>query len=383
MKYPIITSLLDQDLYKFTMAQLAYHQYPNLKVKYAFKCRNTFNLVPLLDQVRDQVKYLCTLRFTEEELNYLKTLPYIKQDFIDYLRTFKLNYDGVTITENDITFEGTWLEKIFFEIFVLSIVNEIASGTLYHIQENLINAEEIVKSKMYCIAEYPEFKFSDFGTRRRFSKTWQANVLQLILQYGAKNFVGTSNVDFARRFNIKPIGTMAHEYLMVFQALTNLADFQKLALQVWLDEYRGQLGIALTDVVGMDAFLRDFDRTLAKYYSGVRHDSGDPFIWTRKLLNHYDKLGIDSKGKTAVYSDSLTFPKALDILQEFKNDINILFGIGTNLTNDIPGWTPLNVVMKLIEVDGQPVAKISDSPGKEMCRNQEYIDKIKTVFNIN
>ncbi|NQV00446.1 MAG: nicotinate phosphoribosyltransferase, partial [Parcubacteria group bacterium] len=173
----------------------------------------------------------------------------------------------------------------------------------------------------------------------------------------------------------------AHEFLQAAQALVRVQDSQKFAFQQWAEEYRGKLGIALSDVVGMDAFLKDFDLYFCKLYDGARHDSGDPIVWCEKLIRHYENNGIDPKTKTAVFSDGLTFPKALALAKEFEGRIKTSFGIGTNLTNDM-GITPLQIVIKMVECNGQPVAKISDSQGKEMCKDKAYLTHLKGVFNI-
>ena len=195
-------------------------------------------------------------------------------------------------------------------------------------------------------------------------------------------FRGTSNVLLAKELNITPIGTMAHEFLQAFQALdVRLRDFQKAALETWVQEYRGDLGIALTDVVGMDAFLRDFDLYFAKLFDGLRHDSGDPYEWGDKAYAHYRKLKIDTKTKMLTFSDGLNLPKAWELHQYFKDRFQVSFGIGTNLTNDM-GQTPLNIVLKLVECNGQSVAKISDSPGKTMTDNDTFLAYLRQVFQI-
>jgi nicotinate phosphoribosyltransferase len=195
-------------------------------------------------------------------------------------------------------------------------------------------------------------------------------------------FRGTSNVYLAKKLGITPIGTMAHEFLQAFQALdVRLRDFQKAALEAWVHEYRGDLGIALTDVVGMDAFLRDFDLYFAKLFDGLRHDSGDPYAWGDKAYRHYKKLKIDSRTKMLTFSDSLTIEKSWGLHEYFKSRFKTSFGIGTNLTNDM-GHTPLNIVLKLVECNGQSVAKLSDSPGKTMTDNDTFLAYLRQVFEI-
>ncbi|HLO94620.1 MAG TPA: nicotinate phosphoribosyltransferase, partial [Burkholderiaceae bacterium] len=198
-----------------------------------------------------------------------------------------------------------------------------------------------------------------------------------------EHFKGTSNVHLARRHGLVPIGTMAHEYLQTFQALgtVRLRDHQKAALEDWVQEYRGDLGIALTDVVGMDAFLADFDLYFAKLFDGLRHDSGDPVAWGEKALDHYAKLRIDAHTKRLVFSDGLSVDKAIALYRHFADRVQLGFGIGTHLSNDL-GLTPLNIVMKLTHANGQPVAKLSDSPGKTLCEDETFLAYLRQVFGV-
>ena len=194
---------------------------------------------------------------------------------------------------------------------------------------------------------------------------------------------GTSNVHLAREYDLKPIGTMAHEWLMAHQQLgPRLVDSQQAALDCWVREYRGQLGIALTDCITMDAFLDDFDLYFAKLFDGLRHDSGDPLAWAEKAIAHYRRLGIDPLSKTLVFSDGLDMPKALQLFRALRGKINVSFGIGTNLTCDIPGVEPMNIVLKMTACNGHPVAKISDAPGKTQCRDENFVAYLRHVFNV-
>lgn len=385
----IITSLLDTDFYKLTMMQAVLHHYPATIVRYKFKCRNNPN--PLMDEdasflqfVNEELDELCKLRFTEEELAYLSGIRFFKSDFIEYLRLFKFNRDYIhTFIDNDgalgIRVEGPWVSTILFEVPVLAIVSEVYGRKF---QEAVVvpTGRTNLRDKIKLLNGMVDgFKFVDFGTRRRFSRLWQEYVLSELSQ--TKNLVGTSNVMFAKQFGLKPIGTMAHEWLQAHQQLFRVADSQKMALETWAKEYRGDLGIALSDVVGFNAFLRDFDLYFAKLFDGCRHDSGDPYEWCTKLVNHYNKLGIDPRTKSAVFSDGLDFESALKLYRTFKDTINVSFGIGTNLTNDV-GIEPLQIVIKMVECNGKPVAKISDSKGKGMCEDDEYLAYLRKVFEV-
>nr|WP_315041287.1 nicotinate phosphoribosyltransferase [uncultured Moraxella sp.] len=393
----IIQSLLDTDLYKFTMLQVMLHQFPQTHSVYLFRCRNlddtAYPLAELLDELNRQLDALCELRFQDDELQYLRSLRFIKSDFVDYLELFQLKRRFITAsidTEGrlDIRIEGPMIQAMMFEIFVLAIVNELYFSRLDQNQA-LKEGKQRLEQKLTLLQSYREqmanedvpFLVSDFGTRRRYSLVWQQHVIERLMSV-PEIFRGTSNVYFAKKFGITPIGTMAHEFLQAFQALdVRLRNFQKAGLEAWVQEYRGDLGIALTDVVGMDAFLQDFDLYFAKLFDGLRHDSGDPYAWGDKAFSHYKKLKINPKTKMLNFSDGLTLEKAWDLYQYFKARFQLGFGIGTHLTNDM-GQTPLNIVLKLVECNGQSVAKISDSPGKTMTDNDTFLAYLRQVFDI-
>ncbi|MDM1262951.1 nicotinate phosphoribosyltransferase [Acinetobacter indicus] len=395
---PIIQSLLDTDLYKFTMLQVVLHKFPQTHSVYHFRCRNledtVYPLADILDDLNAQLDHLCRLKFSEDELQYLRSLRFIKSDFVDYLELFQLKRRFIRAGIDsegrlDIVVEGPMVQAMMFEIFVLAIVNELYFSRIRS-DEVLAEGERRLQAKVALVQQYaaeqnpedPPFLVSDFGTRRRYSFAWQKHVVQQINAAAPGVFRGTSNVLLAKQLGITPIGTMAHEFLQAFQALdVRLRDFQKAALETWVQEYRGDLGIALTDVVGMDAFLRDFDLYFAKLFDGLRHDSGDPYSWGDKAYAHYKKLKIDSKTKMLTFSDGLTLEKAWALHNYFKDRFQVSFGIGTNLTNDM-GQTPLNIVLKLVECNRQSVAKISDSPGKTMTDNDTFLAYLRQVFDI-
>ncbi|ARD27407.1 MULTISPECIES: nicotinate phosphoribosyltransferase [Acinetobacter calcoaceticus/baumannii complex] len=395
---PIIHSLLDTDLYKFTMLQVVLHKFPQTHSVYHFRCRNledtVYPLVDILDDLNEQLDHLCNLKYKEDELQYLRKLRFIKSDFVDYLELFQLKRRFIQASIDaegrlDIRIEGPMVQAMMFEIFVLAIVNELYFSRI-KTDQVWAEGERRLQAKLELIQQYeksqqpndPPFLVSDFGTRRRYSFEWQKHVVAAFHKTVPNVFRGTSNVLLAKELNITPIGTMAHEFLQAFQALdVRLRDFQKAALETWVQEYRGDLGIALTDVVGMDAFLRDFDLYFAKLFDGLRHDSGDPYEWGDKAYAHYRKLKIDTKTKMLTFSDGLDLPKAWELHQYFKDRFQVSFGIGTNLTNDM-GQKPLNIVLKLVECNGQSVAKISDSPGKTMTDNDTFLAYLRQVFDI-
>lgn len=391
----IITSLLDTDLYKFTMMQTALHQFSTTKVEYAFKCRNTAKwTAEILEEINAEVDEFCSLRFRKEELDYLKTIPFMKQDFIDFLELYHPNREHIRLWLDDegelqVSVSGPWYLTLPFEVPVLSIINQIYFEKTCNFIYNPSNkANPVIQSgldrlnRKFELAAESQIPFSDFGTRRRFSFLWQGTVLKKLKSL--PRFTGTSNVYYAMKMGLKPIGTMAHEFIMAGAGQNDvpLIKSQQKMLQAWVDEYRGDLGIAISDTYGADAFLNDFDLYFAKLYDGVRHDSGDPLEWGRKMIRHYESLEIDPRTKTLIFSDDLTVEKAAHIYGELKPLIGLAFGIGTHLTNDFDGITPLQIVMKIISCNDRPVAKLSDSPGKGMCRDENYLAYLKDVFNI-
>jgi nicotinate phosphoribosyltransferase len=387
----IIESLLDTDLYKFTMMQVVLHHFPAAQVEYRFKCRNQgADLTPYIGQIEREIAGLCQQRFTRRELDYLRSWRFFKSDFIDLLGLFQLNERFVRVTrpagatgEIDITIKGPWLHTILFEVPVLAIVSELYfRGT--QPAPDLAEGRRRLAAKVRQINSVadPAFRVADYGTRRRFSRTWQDEVVRTLKEGIGAKFVGTSNVKLALDHGLTPLGTMAHEYLQACQAVgPRLRDSQVFAFNTWAREYRGDLGIALSDVCGMQAFLRDFDLFFCKLFDGVRHDSGDPFEWGEKLIAHYQKMRIDPRGKVMVFSDSLDVPLAINLFDYFKGRSQTAFGIGTNLTNDL-GYRPLQIVIKMTRCNGQPVAKISDEPSKSMDYDPSYVAYLREVFEV-
>lgn len=386
----IIKSILDDDLYKFTMQQAVLHQFPGAEAEFKFKCRNEkADLHLVMDDLHYEIQDLKGLQLFKDDEKYLRSIRFLKSDYIDFLKQFRFNPDYVKVRRVyeppggiSIEIKGPWLQTILFEVPILAIVNE-----LYYRQRKFPATYEsvgmaVLFNKITELEKYgPGINFLEFGTRRRFSAKWQREVVQ-ILRKSHCGLIGTSNVLLAKDYDLKPMGTMAHEYLQAGQALgPNLRNSQKFAFQSWVNEYRGDLGIALTDVIGVEAFLKDFDLYFAKLYDGVRHDSGDPFIWAQKMIEHYEKMMIDPMSKTLVFSDGLSFPLAVEIHKAFYKRTKLLFGIGTNLTNDFGiGHDRLDIVIKMIRCNGQSVAKLSDSEGKSMSDDAEYLAHLRKVF---
>ena len=227
-----------------------------------------------------------------------------------------------------------------------------------------------------------ELRISDYGTRRRFSREWQRKVISILKDRLGPMLSGTSNVLFAKEFGLIPLGTMAHEYLQACQALgPRLRDSQVFGFEQWAKEYRGDLGIALSDVYGMEPFLKDFDMYFCKLFDGARHDSGDPFLWGERMIEHWRLNKCDPHSKSLIFSDALTIPRVIELYRRFRGRVGLGFGIGTNLMND-RGPRPLNVVIKMVKCGGQPVAKISDTPEKGMCEDEGYLHYLRQVFGI-
>jgi len=391
---PIITSLLETDLYKFTMWQTMLHRHPQTAAEYQFLCRNptAFPLAELLPELERELDALCDLSFRADELAYLRGLRFMKSDFVDFLRIFRFQRDFIRVRADgeglSIIASGPQVHVMAFEIFVLAIVNELYSRR-FDQAAALAEGRARLRHKVGLLRAFGDeaprrhpFEVFDFGVRRRFSGAWQREVVATLKQELPQYFKGTSNVLLARDLELVPIGTMAHEYLQSYQATgVRLRDHQKAALEDWVQEYRGDLGVALTDVVGMDAFLADFDLYFAKLFDGLRHDSGDPYVWGEKALAHYARLRIDPHTKRLVFSDGLDVSAALALYRHFADRTQLGFGIGTNFSNDM-GVEPINIVMKLTQCNGQPVAKLSDSPGKTMCDDATFLAYLRQVFNI-
>ncbi|WP_251827721.1 nicotinate phosphoribosyltransferase [Methylovulum psychrotolerans] len=389
---PIVKSLLENDLYKFPMWQTMLHKRPETLAEYEFVCRNTpaYPLADLVKDVQAELAHLYSLRFTDDELNYLAGLPFLKADFIGFLAGFRFqaNYLQVSAESGQLRIRavGPQIQIMNFEIFCLYIVSELyfrrfdPAVLLVEGRRRLHEKIAVLKTFAAEPALRHPFEFFDFGLRRRAWGAWQEEVVTTLQQTVPTLLKGTSNVYLAKQLGLTPIGTMAHEYVQSYQAHVRLRDFQRVALEDWAQEFRGDLGIALTDTIGMEAFLRDFDLYFAKLFDGLRHDSGDPFAWGEKAIRHYQQLNIDPNSKRLVFSDSLDISKAIALYRQFGGRIQLGFGIGTHLTNDL-GVQPLNIVMKLMRCNGEPVAKLSDSPGKTLCQDAAFIAYLRHVFN--
>lgn len=395
--HQIITSLLETDMYKFSMGQAIYHQFSDYKTTWSFKCRNkdVQFTSKMVEEIRAQIQAYCKLRFTEDELQYLDNIKWIKGSYVDFLRLWSPRYEDFTITTDgecgiSIEVAGTWLNTSMYEIPTLAIVNEVYFRMQYDYEELLDSFKERLDVKFENLksGHWYAGTFSEFGLRRRLSAEAQSLVVEKFshlndTKHSPSRFIGTSNVYLAKKFGLTPVGTMAHEWIMCTgqgNHKHNPAYSNWYALDAWITEYGVLNGIALTDTITTDCFLRDFQLTYATLFSGVRHDSGDPYEWGEKMIDQYRKLGIDPKNKTLLFSDSLDFERADALWHHFHNDINVAFGIGTYLSNDTK-VSPLNIVMKVTKCNGMDVAKISDTDGKGMCKNPEYVEYLQRCID--
>lgn len=382
---PIIISLLDTDFYKFNMNQVIFHKHTDANGEYYFKCRNS-NIVfsdEMVEEINSQIDHLCTLSFKKDELDYLRSIRFIKDDYVEFLRLWHPIREYVECKKLDngelsIIVKGPCFSAMQFEIYLLEIVNEVYFRMKYDYEELVESAKERLEDKIKKLNDGTyTFKFAEFGCRRRLSREWQDYMVgQFVTR--TKSCAGTSNVYLAKKYGVTPIGTFAHEFVQMYQGFPNipLAYTNHHALKDWFAEYQGDNGTALTDTLTTDLFLLDFDYLECSIYSGVRHDSGDPYVWGDKIIKHYESYGIDPKTKTLLFSDSLNFSKAQALYDYFKDRIKVAFGIGTFLSNDTKVET-LNIVIKLQRVNGRPVAKLSDDIGKTMCIDENYFDYLK------
>ncbi|KTQ48229.1 nicotinate phosphoribosyltransferase [Enterobacter cancerogenus] len=387
---PVLHTLLDTDAYKLHMQQAVFHHYHDVQVAAEFRCRGDDLLGIYADSIREQVDAMRHLALQDDEYHWLSGLPFFHADYLNWLREFRYNPDQVTVTNDngklDIRLEGPWREVIMWEVPLLAVISELA----HRYRSPDTGVEQAIASLEHKLVEFSHltegldmsrFRLMDFGTRRRFSREVQQAIVERLKQ--EPWFVGTSNYDLTRRLDLTPMGTQAHEWFQAHQQISpDLANSQRAALAAWLDEYPDQLGIALTDCITMDAFLRDFGPEFAQRYQGLRHDSGDPVEWGEKAIAHYQKLGIDPMSKVLVFSDNLDLAKAVDLYRHFSSRVNLSFGIGTRLTCDIPQVKPLNIVIKLVECNGKPVAKLSDSPGKTICHDKAFVRALREAFDL-
>lgn len=410
---PIINSPLSTDAYKINMQAVVFEKFSTDRCTWAFRCRNNHvRFTPeMVAEITAQIDHFCSLRFTDDERAWLaQKFPWLKKSYIDFLRYWTPCREHITINAPDhqkyndcgltIQASGSWLDTMMYEIPILAIVNEVYFYyKCFRWYDSLIELfKEVTTAKIEKLVkgEISIGTFSEFGLRRRLSSVTQDWLIRALVANKVPGFVGTSNVYLAKKYNITAVGTQAHEFFLAQQGRheINPAYSNRFALAAWNDYYKTKLGIALTDTIGTDVFLRDFDENFSTLFSGVRHDSGDPIEWGDKIIAHYKKYGIDPKTKTLLFSDSLNLAKAARIYDYFKDKAKVAFGIGTFWTapfddesmKNYPGVVPadlhpLNIVMKPIEFNDSPVCKLSNDSGKAMSQDKEYIDYLRRTIN--
>ena len=381
---PIITSLIDDDLYKFTMGQVVFHIAREAIVEWEFINRGKTEFPEGFDvELQHQVNLLSALRLQQEERNFLWTLPYMRTTYVEWLSGFRMNPEEVKISQTggklSIKVKGPWYRVIYWEVKLMALICE-----LYY----LLTGQTPDSDWQWKIADKAKklqaagCMWSDFGTRRRFSRAVQDEVVHIMAN--KDGFLGTSNPYLAMKYGVQVIGTSAHEAQMAMSAKYGVRLSNSMWLKHWSDFYRGSLGLALTDTFTTDVFLRDFDGYMARLFDGVRHDSNDPFVWGDKFLAHYKKLGINSKSKKFVFSDGLTVDKYIRIHEAFKDLVIPIAGIGTHFTNDC-GPKAMNIVIKMTRADFgdgfKDVVKLSDEPGKH-TGNPDAIAQAKRELGI-
>ncbi|MFM2485035.1 nicotinate phosphoribosyltransferase [Celerinatantimonas yamalensis] len=386
-------SALDNDFYKMNMWQCFMHQYPYVEdAEYKLVVRSDVDLRPYRDEIEQELENLNGLKFTDDEIEWLAKVPWYTKDFIEWVRMWSYQTRFLKISEENgqlsVRTRGPLMHINHFEMPVLSTISEVYNRN-NHGNKTIADVDQKITTKVNWLKEQIEryqmknLMFADFGTRRRFSSATQYRMVSQFKELLPGVFSGTSNMYMAKAMGLTPIGTMAHEIFMLSQQVgIQLANSQKHTLECWVKEFRGRLGCALTDVIGMDAFIRDFDLYFAKLFDGLRHDSGDPRIFGDKAIKMYENLNIDPMTKTLVFSDGLNFEQMVSIYRYFEGRIKISFGIGTYLSCDLDDVSPLNIVMKLVHVNGRPVAKISDAPGKNLCEDEQFVDYLKKVYRV-
>ena len=397
----IYKSHLDNDCYKFHMGAFFWNFYKDLEAEYAYKCRDPkINLQCIYDDLMGCLAEMSEIRLLKDEQKWLFDNTKVTQDYlVNFLKGFSFDPRQVSvkkISENpglEIRVRGPLVQASLWEMPLMSTISELYFRRHYkncygdvvlRAKDDLGKKLEVLKAR---IGHDPDnlttkFFFSEFGTRRRFSAEFQDFAIGLLKEKVSNFLVGTSNMYFAKKHGLKTVGTQAHEAFMLYQALVHPEDSQRKLLRDWIDFYRGWLGICLTDTLGPKKWDRDFTKDLMIDYNGQRHDSGDPILWAEERIEAYKREGIDPREKTLLFSDNLTFDKALDLTVMFERKINVSHGIGTHITNHIPSMPEhkaLNQVIKIVRVNGRPVAKLSDDPMKAQCEDPVYLNYIKHI----
>ncbi len=389
----MLKSLLDTDFYKLAMQQAYFHQKSELHSRWQFKSRGGDDLAHILPALKAAVAELESISLTLDEQRYLKSTGVFQEDYLAFLKSFrfKSEYVHCSLKNNELhlAVEGPLLEATLYEVPLLSMICELYNKQRYPYTGEKIFTD-VIKNKINGLkrklieSDQSTFAFQEFGTRRRFSQRAQEILIELLSEHLPQVFKGTSNIHLAKKYQLPCVGTMGHEWLQVYQALDGpLIDSQKRALSAWLEHYGVHLSVALTDIIGIDAFCHDLDANLAHRYQGFRHDSGSAIEFGEKILARLKALNIEAKDKTLVFSDGLNFSKAYQIHEHFRGRIKVCFGIGTWLSGNMVVNRPLNIVLKLVALNDKPVAKISDSFGKSMCEDYGFLQQLMAIFAVD
>lgn len=386
-----LSSLLDNDFYKFTMQYAVIKLFPEAKARYTFINRGRHRFPEgFAEALRDSVNALGQLKLTMTEKRFLEeSCPYLDPTYLDFLQGYCYNPDEVTIEQTgdqvEIYVEGYWYRTILWEVPLMSLISEV----YYHLNELQPAGDlEIIGNVKHKIDSYAalDVTVAEFGTRRRQSYHTHRIVAEALKKYAGHTYVGSSNVHMAMATRTKPIGTHAHEWFMFHAARYGFKMANAMALENWVQVFRGDLGIALSDTYTSEVFFRQFDKKFAKLFDGVRHDSGDPVEFAERTIRHYTELGIDPRSKTIIFSDALNYAKVERIAAYCRGKIGMSFGIGTNFTNDV-GLKPLNMVIKMIQTrpendEWTDVIKLSDELEKH-TGTPELIRLAKSVLGIS
>lgn len=384
----IIHSILDNDFYKFTMQNAVIKHFPDAHAEYRFINRGNHVFPEGFDQLlKSHIADLPQLSLRDDELEFLhENCPYLDPAYLDFLKGYRYNPSEVHIDQTDghleVIIKGPWYRTILWEVVIMALICE-----LYYKEEKadrwtIEKVKKIAQKKMVHYANR-ELTIAEFGTRRRHSLQVHEEVVQTLKKYGGVYFNGTSNVHLAHKYQLRPIGTHAHEWFMFHAARFGFKMSNTMALEHWVDVYRGDLGIALSDTYTSEVFFESFDKKFSKLFDGVRHDSGDPIDFAKQTIQHYESMKIDPLTKTIIFSDGLNPDKVDRIANYCRGKIGMSFGIGTNFTNDT-GLEALNIVIKItgakpFNKSWIPTIKLSDEPGKH-SGDQRMIDLAKALI---
>ena len=380
---PIIQSVLDTDLYKFTTSYAYSKLYPRAYGQFRFIDRGKTRYPEgFADALKKELQAMSELALTKDEANFLsRELPYLPPTYIDFVRGFRFDPEELQVTQDEegylsIVAEGLLYRVTLWETPILALVSELYYQIMGQ-KPDLAYTEETIIRKAKQLSE-ANITFSMFGMRRRFSAEIEDLVTKLLKEHSGENFFGTSNVYFAYKHGLRVSGTHPHEWIQFHGAMFGYKMANYMAMEDWINVYDGDLGTVLTDTYTTDVFMRNFSKKHAMLFTSLRHDSGDPLCFTEKVIARYRELRVDPTIKYIIFSDSLDPERAIEIANYCRGRIGASFGIGTNLSNDVGnGVRPMNIVMKLWKCKmtekerWHPCVKLSDVDGKHTGEPEE------------